>query len=598
MLVASLLFGRLPSGALRRGMAGSALQVQSQLDSNLAFGLDRKTKIVATIGPACQGRLPAMLLAGMNVARINCAHGSAEQYAEIVAAVRAAEVAVATQHAAAIAAGGREGDLSPHSTVQLAGSRSPIAAIAFDIKGPEIRTGRFDATVPATIIDGRPGPKEVPLAVGQVITLTTAESSREAGRGGEATQVFVSYPAVVSKVRVGQMIFVDDGNVELEVRSVDKANGTLSCVSKTAAPLGERKNVNLPDVFVDLPAVTAKDVVDIATAKRCGADFLFASFVQSADAVRQIRKLAGPSIRIISKIENQAGLDNYDEILSASDGIMVARGDLGVQIPGERVFLAQKAMIARANIKGKMIICATQMLDSMMTHPRPTRAEIVDVASACLDGADAVMLSGETAKGKFPLEAVKVMSRTCQAAEASYDSAGFFSALCGSSQTPTSVDNDEAFLLHETLAVREWLGGRGHEGEGVADVESDAPMTQADVESLASSAVHAAFEVGAPAIVCLTNSGRTAALVAKYRPKCPVLCLTSNPETAKQLQLRRGCQTIMVEPDMTIRALRAIAGKLVKDLGLGKQGDKLVVVACSDGDISSAATSVSLMHIR
>jgi pyruvate kinase len=301
----------------------------------MTFSRDRKTKIVCTIGPASLPRLPEMLLAGMNVARINCAHGDAAQWESIALALRAAEQQVRIDGRASGALG-------------LMGSRRDLAALALDVKGPEIRVGRFGDSVPA----GRGGAqKEVPLAPGDRLTLTT--DAREAATGS-ASRLFISYPALPAQAAPGQVIFVDDGNVELVVLAADAARGELLVESRTAAPLGERKNVNLPGLVVDLPAVTRKDEADIATARRLEADFIFASFVQSADAVRQIRALAGPDIRIISKIESQAGLDRYDEILGASDGIMVARGDLGVQIPAECVFIAQKMMIARANVQGKV----------------------------------------------------------------------------------------------------------------------------------------------------------------------------------------------------------------------------------------------------
>jgi pyruvate kinase len=471
------------------------------------------TKIVCTIGPASFPLLPEMLLAGMNVARINCAHGSRAGYEEIVRGVRAAEAS----HRAS-------GAGSPSRGRPLCGSRADSVAIAFDIKGPEIRVGRFGPAVPPTVVvsqrpDGTAvrseGQKEVMLRVGDRLTLTTDPAKADAG---SATELFVSYRALPARAAPGQVIYVDDGNVELRVLSTDPAAGTLLVESRSAAPLGERKNVNLPGMTVDLPAVTAKDEVDLATARELGATFIFASFVQSADAVRRIRALCAPEMRIISKIESQDGIDNYDEILSASDGIMVARGDLGVQIPAERVVLAQKMMIARANVVGKPVICATQMLDSMVHHARPTRAEVVDVASAVLDGADAVMLSGETAKGRFPLEAVGVMARTCAAAEAAFPHRAFFNALTEHPGVPVGVEVDEAFALHEARAR-----GRHARREGVDY------LTAADVEALGGSAVNAAYELRAAAIVVLSLSGRTAAAVAKYRPSVPVLCLCGGP---------------------------------------------------------------------
>lgn len=350
-----------PRAAARAARRASSLAHQSALDSSMTFASDRKTKIVCTIGPASLPRLPEMLIAGMNVARINCAHGDATQWREIATAVRAAQDVVRADGRALSTA--------------LCGSRHDVAALALDVKGPEIRVGRFGASVAA----GAGGKqKEVPLRVGARLTLTTDPA---AAAEGTASRLFISYPALAAQARAGQTIFVDDGNVELRVISADAARGELLVESLTDAPLGERKNVNLPGLVVDLPAVTKKDEVDIAIAREVGADFIFASFVQSADAVRQIRALAGPDIRIISKIESQAGLDRYDEILSASDGIMVARGDLGVQIPAERVVLSQKMMIARANVVGKVRwLYAAQCFIARRERGRPHASS----SSACL----------------------------------------------------------------------------------------------------------------------------------------------------------------------------------------------------------------------
>lgn len=560
---------------------------QSSLSSQLAFSPERKTKIVCTIGPASLPRLPEMLLAGMNVARINCAHGDAAQYAGIVRAVRAAEAEVRASGRGAPSAGG--------GGLPLCGSRHDIAAVAFDIKGPEIRVGRFGDSVPPLMIrttrpDGSvvaaPGQKEVALRRGDRLTLTT---NHALANSGTRELMYVSYPALPSQAKPGQVIYVDDGNVELRVLSTDAGAGTLLVEACTDAPLGERKNVNLPGLAVDLPAVTAKDVVDLETARTLGATFVFASFVQSAAAVREIRRHCSPSMRIISKIESQEGLDNYDEILGASDGIMVARGDLGVQIPAERVVLAQKMMIARANVVGKPIICATQMLDSMMHHPRPTRAEVVDVASAVLDGADAVMLSGETAKGSYPLEAVGAMARACVAAEAAYPHRAFFTALSSHPAVPVGVDKDEAFALHEQEALGRWRGRKGLDY-----------LTHSDVEALGGSAVNAALELRARAIVVLSLSGRSAAAVAKYRPSMPILCLCVDEGVAASLQLCRGVHAILVgQEDLAggVPHLRDLAMGYVKQWGLAEEGDRVVLCHGSGADMTEGVVvTVAQVH--
>ena len=584
-----------PRASLAR-RAASFLTHQSNLSSTMAFAPERKTKIVCTIGPASLPRLPEMLLAGMNVARINCAHGDRAQYAGIARAVREAE--------AAVRASGRGVPSARSPGTALCGSRHDLAALALDIKGPEIRVGRFGDSVPPLMVrttrpDGSvvaaPGQKEIALARGDRLTLTT-DAAR--ANSGSARELYVSYPALASQARPGQVIFCDDGNVELRVLSTNASAGTLEVESQTSAPLGERKNVNLPGLVVDLPAVTAKDVVDLATARELGATFIFASFVQSAAAVREIRAHCSPSMRIIAKIESQEGLDNYDAILGASDGIMVARGDLGVQIPAECVVLAQKMMIARANVAGKPIICATQMLDSMMHHPRPTRAEVVDVASAVLDGADAVMLSGETAKGEYPLQAVGAMARACLAAEAAYPHRAFFSALSAHPGVPVGVERDEAFALHEAAA----LAAAAAAGRARAGVDY---LTASDVEALGASAVNAALELRAAAIVVLSLSGRTAAAVAKYRPAVPVLCLVADEGVAHSLQLCRGVHAVLVAPGElprgasvhSVPALRELAMAYVKAWGLAREGQRVVLCHGTGADMTEGVcVTVAQVH--
>lgn len=587
--------------AVRKSQARcySSLIKQMQLNPGMTLHPHRRTKIVATMGPACIPILKEMLQEGVNVARINCAHGDYDQYAGIVASVRKAEEAARKDRAAGVRYTG-QGPL-------LTGSQQDVAAVAFDIKGPEIRVGKFGPEVPPSVIvqtkeDGtvvkREGPKEVQLQRGDRITLTTDPAWKERGT---AKVMYISYGNVAKQAQVGQSVMIDDGNMELVIERVNPSEGTLTCVSRTTGPLGERKNVNLPAMEVDLPAVTEKDVRDIATAKALGADFLFASFVQSAAAVREIRALAGKDIRIISKIESQQGIDRFDEILSASDGIMVARGDLGVQIPAERVFLAQKMMIAKANVAGKPIITATQMLDSMITHAHPTRAEVVDVASAVLDGTDAVMLSGETAKGRFPLEAVRMMSRTCQAAEAAFSHRAFFTTLNELPEVPARVETDEALLYHETEEAREWMAGRGHEQQGFSDLvdpyNSDF-MGSTDIETLAASAVHASFEAEAAAIIVITTSSRTASLIAKYRPSVPVLALVSDEEVARRLQLCRGVQALRVAPTAPIAELKAEAIAACLHYGLAVQGQRVIVVTGAGASQQEGGLVISLSQVR
>ncbi|KAH7443952.1 hypothetical protein KP509_02G057900 [Ceratopteris richardii] len=298
--------------------------------------------------------------------------------------------------------------------------------------------------------------------------------------------ISMSYKQLPTAVRPGNVVLCSDGTITLTVLECMPSNGTIKCRCENTAMLGEKKNVNLPGVIVDLPTVTEKDKEDIL---KWGVpnkiDFIAASFVRKAQDVINIRNLLGKhakTIQIISKIENQEGLVNFDDILNETDGVMVARGDLGMEIPIEKIFLAQKMMILKCNAVGKPVVTATQMLESMIKSPRPSRAEATDVANAVLDGTDAVMLSGETAAGAFPEEAVKVMADLCVEAEASLDYGRIFKQRMRSAQMPLSP-----------------------------------------LESLAASAVRAAWTVRASLIMVLTHTGVTAKLVAKYRPSVPII---------------------------------------------------------------------------
>jgi len=326
---------------------------------------------------------------------------------------------------------------------------------------------------------------------------------------GDSTCFACTYGKLPQAVKPGASILVADGSLVLKVTSC----GSDHVVTKVMndAVIGERKNMNLPGVQVDLPVLGENDINDIV---KCGiplqVDFVAASFVQSAADVRFIRETLGPRgrcIQIISKIENEAGLFNFDEILAETDAIMVARGDLGMEIPPENVFLAQKMMIAKCNMAGKPVITATQMLESMTGNPRPTRAEAGDVANAVLDGTDCTMLSGESANGSFPEEAVSIMRRINSTAEAAVDYNALFDALRTSSL-----------------------------GVGSAS------------ESLASSTVKTAADMDAKLIICISTNGNTARLVAKYRPKCPILAVTDQESTRQHMTIVRGVASLLVPP--------------------------------------------------
>lgn len=277
---------------------------------------------------------------------------------------------------------------------------------------------------------------------------------------------------------------------------------------------------------------------------------------------------------------------------------MVARGDLGSQLPPERVFLAQKRLIARANVAGKPVICATQMLESMTTHARPTRAECVDVASAVLDGADAVMLSGETAKGKYPAGAVQMMSRICQAAEAAFNHRPFFNAMTEIVDTAhiskRSLSNGTSNVVAKASAV---ASGPAPAPASAAAIEDGEHMTDADVETLASAAVHAAFEVNAGVIVAVTNTGRTAQLLSKYRPHCPILCATNDEAVARQLQMYRGLHAVMVPRDASINDAKRLTLTAAKAHGIVDSGDRVVAVHGAHNMPGQQGIAITMTHV-
>lgn len=398
-----------------------------------------------------------------------------------------------------------------------------------DTKGPEIRSGFF-----------ADGAKKINLTKGETIILTSDYSFK-----GDNRKLACSYPSLAKSVSPNQEILVADGSLVLTVLSADIPAGEVTCRIQNTCSMGERKNMNLPGVVVDLPTLTEKDIDDI---KNWGIpnqiDFIAASFVRKASDIHKIREVLGQEgagIKIIAKLENQEGLENYDAILEATDGIMVARGDLGMEIPPEKVFLAQKWMIRKANIAGKPVVTATQMLESMITNPRPTRAECSDVANAVLDGTDCVMLSGETANGEHPTAAVTIMSQTCVEAESAQNTNMLYQAVRNS-----------------TLAQYGSLSTS---------------------ESIASSAVKTAIDVDAKAIICCSETGTTAAQVAKFRPGSPIIVLTLSDRVARQVSgVLRGVSAEVISSfnDMDI-ALSNVISKL-KDTGKAKAGDAVVIV--------------------
>lgn len=476
-----------------------------------------KTKIVCTLGPSCRdvGILKDLLRSGMNVARFNFSHGSHEYHQETLDMLREA----------------------------CAASKIPCAVL-LDTKGPEIRTGM--------LADGKP----IMLERNREVTLTTDYATV-----GNENLIACSYPNLARDVSPGSMILAADGSITLKVVSTDVANGTVVCRCENNAKLGERKNMNLPGVIVDLPTITEKDTEDILQwGVKNKVDFIAASFVRKGSDLTNIRKVLGSegkNIHLISKIENEEGLDNFEAILENSDGIMVARGDLGMEIPMEKIFMVQKRMINMCNLAGKPVITATQMLESMTANPRPTRAEATDVANAVLDGTDCVMLSGETAAGPYPVEAVKIMSSICEEAESYLDYSALFQQIMNKQMVPMTT-----------------------------------------IESLASSAVRASEKVDAKLLIVLSRSGRTAKLVAKYRPAVPVL-MVAIPENGSEEALMmskkviaqclgvRGIIPILaenLEGEGRLRRQMLAATDYAKKNGLVQAGNKVVGIHKVDAD--------------
>jgi pyruvate kinase len=464
----------------------------------------RATKIICTIGPKTQSveGLKGLMQAGMNVARMNFSHGSHEYHKTTIDNVRKAA-----------------GELGLH------------IAIALDTKGPEIRCGLFT--------NG-----EAPIKKGQTITVTADPNAPEKEQGNNS-KFYIDYANICKAVKVGGHIFIDDGILNLEIKEIFPDKNELLCIAHNNHLLTNRKGVNLPHAAVDLPAVSEKDKDDLAFGAREQVDMIFASFIRSGQQVHEVRAALGergPKTMIISKIENHQGVDNIDEIIEASDGIMVARGDLGVEIPAEKVIIAQKLLISKCNAVGKPVICATQMLESMTTNPRPTRAEVSDVANAVFDGADCVMLSGETAKGSYPNEVVDYMAKICCEAQAAARDSVFFWSIKEMQKVPMGAE-----------------------------------------ESICSSAVNSVLELEAKALIVLSNTGRSARLLAKYRPSCPIYCASEFTEVCRALCITRAVFPVFydtqvngADPDREKRVKLAI-DEAKKDGNL-KTGDLVVIV--------------------
>ena len=499
-------------------LSGAGIQVAAiKKETEL---VDRRTKIVCTIGPACWEveQLEQLIDAGLNVARFNFSHGDHEGHGKVLGRLR-----------------------------EAAKNKDQNVAVMLDTKGPEIRSGFF-----------ADGADKVHLKKGQNLVLTADYSYK-----GNANKLACSYPQLSSSVSPGQSILCADGSLVLTVLETDESAGEVVCRVENDVSIGERKNMNLPGVVVDLPTLTEKDIDDIVNfGIKNGVDFIAASFVRKASDVRKIRSLlaenGGQRIKIICKIENLEGLENYPEILKATDAIMVARGDLGMEIPPEKVFLAQKYMIREANIAGKPVITATQMLESMIVNPRPTRAECSDVANAVLDGTDCVMLSGETANGEHPEAAVSIMARTCVEAERAINFDALYQAV-----------RNSTLARYGTLATS---------------------------ESIASSAVKTAVDIGAKAIIVVSETGSTAREIAKFRPAMPITVLTPSLSVARQCYgVLKGARAIPLKSLDDTHAVVNDCIESFKNDGVCSAGEAVVIV---HGNIGGKQGSTNTMKIE
>merc|ERR1719464_611979 len=428
----------------------------SELDVLSRAARIRLSGIVCTIGPVSREPefLYDMMEAGMNIARMNFSHGDHKYHKQTILNCRVAN----------------------DKYTQDKGFGIPLA-IALDTKGPEIRTGK---------LEGDTGKLEVTLETGAAIKIITDEAFME-----KCTKdiLWVDYKNINKVLKPGKRMYIDDGLISVVAKEI--GDNFVMGEIENGGNLGSRKGCNLPGTDCDLPAVSEKDKADLLFGVEMNVDMVFASFIRDAQGVKDVREVlgkAGEKILIISKIENLQGVNNIDEIIDESDGIMVARGDMGIEIPPEKVFIAQKQMIAKCNKKGKPVICATQMLESMVKKPRPTRAEGSDVANAILDGADCVMLSGETAKGDYPVQCIKTMASLSREAEACLWNERFFEDLMRSDQA------------------------------------SNQGLDATTTTSIA--AVQASYSCRAAAIVAITTTGKTAVLCAKYRPMCPIIAVT------------------------------------------------------------------------
>ena len=469
----------------------------------------RKTKIICTIGPASESEemLKSLIQAGMNVARFNFSHGThEEQKAKLARVIKVSE--------------------------QM---RKPIATL-LDTKGPEIRLQDF-----------KNGSEE--LEKGQLFILTTEEML------GTKEKASITYKNLKNDVKVGMSILIDDGKIAMTVEKITDTE--IHCRVINAGKVSNHKGINVPGAVLSMPYISDTDRADIEFCAKMGYDFLAASFTRCKEDILQVKEILDQydsKAKIIAKIENMQGIQNLDEILSVSDGIMVARGDMGVEIPLEDVPVLQKQMIKKAVAQGKHVITATQMLESMISNPRPTRAETADVANAIYDGTTAIMLSGESAAGQYPIEAVTTMARIAERTEQDIDYRG---------RLQKNVSDEE---LNITTAI------------------CHATCTTA-------------MDLNASAIITVTMSGFTAGMISRYKPNCQIIGCSVNPRVCRQLNLAWGVEPILIDKEENTDDLFENAIRRAQKLGYVKKGDTVVITAGMPLGISGKTNMLKVMEV-
>lgn len=470
----------------------------------------RKTKIICTIGPASESeeRLRELMLAGMNVARFNFSHGTHEEQKAKYERV-----------------------LKVRKELGL-----PVATM-LDTKGPEIRLRDFEGG-------------KVELRAGETFTLTTEEIM------GTAQRATISYKNLKNDISVGTTLLIDDGLIELEVEKISGED--IICRVINGGFVSNHKGVNVPGAILSMPYISDADMEDILFGIKEGYELIAASFVRSKEDIYELRKILqehGSDMKIIAKIENMQGIENLEEILEASDGVMVARGDMGVEIPMEEVPVLQKKMIKMANAQGKHVITATQMLESMINHPRPTRAEATDIANAIYDGTTAIMLSGESAAGKYPVEAVKTMARIAESAEKDID------------YRSRMRRNDEGDKSEITNAI-------------------------------AYATCSAAMDLNAAAIITVTMSGYTAEAISRFKPSCPIISCAVNERVCDQLNLLWGVNPLLIKKEESSEELFADAVIAAKEAGYVNTGDIVVITAGVPLGITGTTNMIHVVEVE